>query len=285
MTTAVVYGILKPLLEKLASSADEELELVCGVKDDREKLKNTLETIQRVLIDAEQRQTKDEAVSIWLSKLKDFCYVVEDVLDDFEARALWRRVRSTKHLTLKRKVSYLFSWISNFIFQFKMAHNMKELRKRLDGINEEKSRFNLSGDIHDKIIVPWRETHSFVTPLNMIGRNEEKEMILELLKRSDGGARMIGVISIFGMGGIGKTALAQPVYNDGWVNRYFDLKVWLSMPVGFETKNIIRGILEYLGHKEKFDNLEMLQNILRRFIGNKRCLFVMDNVWGGGKIG
>ena len=64
MTSAVVSGILKPLGEKLASSAVEELELVCGVKDDREKLKNTLETTQRVLADAEQRQTKDEAVSI-----------------------------------------------------------------------------------------------------------------------------------------------------------------------------------------------------------------------------
>ncbi|XP_056159545.1 putative disease resistance protein RGA4 [Syzygium oleosum] len=157
---------------------------------------------------------------------------------------------------------------------------MKELRKRLDGINEEKSQFNLSGDVHDKIIVPWRETHSFVTPLVMIGRNEEKEMILELLRRSnDGGVGMIGVISILGMGGIGKTVLTQLVYNDNWVNKYFDLKVWLTMPLGFETENIIRRILKSLGHKNKDDGLEMLQHILRSIVWNKRCLFVMDNVW------
>ncbi|KAI6697896.1 hypothetical protein NL676_018015 [Syzygium grande] len=77
--SVVVSRVLKPLVEKLASSAFEECQLVCGVKDDREKIKNTLETIQRVLADAEQKQTKDEAMRIWPSKLKDFCYDAEDV--------------------------------------------------------------------------------------------------------------------------------------------------------------------------------------------------------------
>ncbi|KAI6697900.1 hypothetical protein NL676_018019 [Syzygium grande] len=248
--TVVVSRVLKPLVEKLASSAFEECQLVCGVKDDREKIKSTLETIQRVLADAEQKQTKDEAMRIWLSKLKDFCYDAEDVLGEFEARALRRQARFTEHLTLKRKVCYLSSWISNFIFQFKMAHNMKELRKRLDGINEEKTRFNLSSDVYDKTIVTRRETHSFVSPSNVIGRNEEKEMMIKLLRRSDDGrAGMIEVIPILGI-------------------------------EEFELKKIIRGMMESLGHHiEEDDSLEMLQNCLRSIVETKRCLFVMDDVW------
>ncbi|KAI3417737.1 uncharacterized protein J3R85_014186 [Psidium guajava] len=69
--TDVVSSILGPLVEKLASSAVEEIQLVCGVKDDREKLKNTLKMIQDVLADAEQRQIKEAAVRRWLSELKD----------------------------------------------------------------------------------------------------------------------------------------------------------------------------------------------------------------------
>ncbi|XP_030448864.1 putative disease resistance protein RGA3 [Syzygium oleosum] len=279
--TEFVSSILGSLAEKLGSSAVEEIQLVWGVKHDRERLKSKLEMIQKVLADAEHKQTKEAAVRLWLSKLKDFCYDVEDVLDEFEARALWRRARSTEHLTLKRKVRYLSSWPSNFIFQFKMAHKMKELRTRLDEINEEKAKFNLSSDAQDKTIVPLRETHSFVTPLNVIGRKKEKERIIELLIRSgDAGAGMMAIVPIIGMGGAGKTTLAKFVYNDDKVNEHFkDNKIWLSMPVEFELKKIIGNILESLDQKEKYDSLEMLQKRLRSTIANKRYLFVMDDVW------
>ncbi|KAI6696598.1 hypothetical protein NL676_016717 [Syzygium grande] len=237
--------------------------------------------IQKVLADAEQKQTEKPAVKHWLLKLKAFCYDAEDVLDEFETRALYRRARSTEHLTLKRKVQCLSSWLSNFIFQFKMAHQMKELIKRLDGINGEKNQFNLSSHVDNKTIVPRRETHSFVPPSNVIGRNKETESITELLIRSDyGGAGTIAVIPIIGMGGAGKTTLAELVYNDDKVKEHFeDNKIWLSMPVEFELKKIIGNILESLDKKEKYDSLEKLQQCLRSTIANKRFLFVMDDVW------
>ncbi|XP_048127778.1 putative disease resistance protein RGA4 [Rhodamnia argentea] len=278
--TEVVSSILGPLVEKLASSAVEEIQLVCGVKADREKLKNKLKMIQEVLADAEQKQIKEPAVRRWLSELKDFCYDVEDVLDEFETRALWRRARLTERLTLRRKVRYLSSWLSNLIFQFKMANKMKELGKRLDGINEEKTKFDLSSNVQEKTIVPRRETHSFVPASNVIGRDKEKERIIELLIRSDdGGAGKIAVVPILGMGGTGKTTLAKLVYNDDSVNEHLDHKVWLSMPVEFEAKKTIRDIIESLGDTENSDRLEKLQERLGDLVKDKKCLFVMDDVW------
>ncbi|KAL3754958.1 hypothetical protein ACJRO7_002097 [Eucalyptus globulus] len=69
--TEFVSSILGTLVKKLTSSAVEEIQLVCDVKDDREKLKNTLEMIQMVLADTKQRQTKEKAVRLWLSRLKN----------------------------------------------------------------------------------------------------------------------------------------------------------------------------------------------------------------------
>ncbi|KAL3742458.1 hypothetical protein ACJRO7_017867 [Eucalyptus globulus] len=134
----------------------------------------------------------------WLSKLKDFYYDAEDVLDEFEAKALWSWTRSIEHLM--RKVCYLFSWISRFKFQIKMTHNMKALRKRLNRINEEKTHFNLSSDVYVKTIALRRETNSFIAPSNVIGRKQAKERIIELFIRSDdGGAGRIAVVPILGI--------------------------------------------------------------------------------------
>ncbi|KAF7851343.1 hypothetical protein BT93_L4118 [Corymbia citriodora subsp. variegata] len=298
--TEVVSSILGPLVEKFTSSAVEEIQLVCGVKDDREKLKSTLKFIQTVLADAEQKQIKDEAVRLWLLKLKTFCYDAEDVLDEFEARALWRRARSTGHFTLKRKVRSMSSWITKFILHFKMAHEMKELRERLDWIDKERAQFNLSNTVYEKTIVPRRKTHSFVPTSNVIGRNEEKENIIEFLRTSDDARdENIAVLPIIGMGGIGKTTLTKLVYDDERVEEHFENnQVWLFMPLEFEIKKIIKDIIKSLSERDlmtsfisseakslsgeaNFDNwsIDMLQNHLRNLVENRRCLFVMDDVW------
>lgn len=278
----VVSSILELLVEKLASSAVEEIQLLWSFKDDIEKLRNTLKMIQEVLTDAEQKQTKDAVVRCWLSSLKDFCYDVEDVVDEFETRAtraLWRQATSTGQL---RMVRHLFSWLSNFIFRVKMVCKMKELGKRLDKINEEKNRFNLSRDPYDKTIVSRKETHSFILFSNVIGRKKEKERIIDLLIGSDdGGDERIAVVPVLGMGGTGKTTLAKLVFNDEKVNEHFkNNKVWLFMPVEFEEEKILRGIMRFLS-AEACDswNVEMLQNHVRNLVKNKRWLFVMDDVW------
>ncbi|KAL3754959.1 hypothetical protein ACJRO7_002098 [Eucalyptus globulus] len=115
-----------------------------------------------------------------------------------------------------------------------MAHDMKELRKSLDGIDKDETRSTLSTDVHERTIVPQRETHSFVSALSVIGRNKENEIIIEWLT-SD--AEAIKVFSIIGMGGAEKTTLTKLVYNDEWVKEHFkNNQVWLSMPLDSKLK-------------------------------------------------
>ena len=59
-----------------------------GVKKQVDKLKSNLDDIQYVLEDADRKQVKEKAVKGWLDKLKDVCYDMDDVLDEWSTEIL-----------------------------------------------------------------------------------------------------------------------------------------------------------------------------------------------------
>ena len=55
------------------------------------------------------------------------------------------------------------------------------------------------------------------------GRDVNKENITNMLLSENLNENNIGIIAIVGLGGIGKTTLAQLVYNDERVKAHFDI--------------------------------------------------------------
>ncbi|KAE8703394.1 hypothetical protein F3Y22_tig00110472pilonHSYRG00492 [Hibiscus syriacus] len=66
-----------------------------------------------------------------------------------------------------------------------------------------------------------------------VGRDNEKQEMLDLLKtiNSDG----VCVLTIVGMGGMGKTTLAQLVYKDACLKEYFDHRAWICVSEDFDA--------------------------------------------------
>lgn len=213
----LAFGIAEKVLEKLESSVYQELRLACGVKSDVERLKGTMSTIKNVLLDAEEKQATDRKLRDWLGQLRDVFYNAEDVLDEIQCEALRKQVVKTYGSTGK-KVRHYFSCFSSLPLRVKLGHKIKGIRERLDQIAAEKDQFNLVERREDgNVMTRLRDvTHSFVDLSAVIGREKEKKEIIDLLLRSDP-SKNVNVIPIVGLVGVGKTALAKMVYNDGRV--------------------------------------------------------------------
>ncbi|XP_031277836.1 putative disease resistance protein RGA4 [Pistacia vera] len=85
---SVALELLDSILLPTAGFIGEHVRLVGDVEEEVDKLKNNLEAIQAVLLDADQKQMKNRAVRVWLNRLKDACYDVEDVLDEWKTEII-----------------------------------------------------------------------------------------------------------------------------------------------------------------------------------------------------
>ena len=190
---------------------------------DLKKWESMLLKIQLVLGDAEEKQLTSRLVKIWLDELEDLAYDVDDILDEFATEALRRQLNPEPNKSKIRKIIDACVG-SNRSFVLLMQSKIAEIDSRLQRIVREKNDLDLRGSTGgrtgtERSRVP---TTSLVNERHTYGRDEDKKAIIKLLLSSEFSDAQLSVIAIVGMGGLGKTTLAQLVYNDDDVSRYFD---------------------------------------------------------------
>ncbi|EOY10156.1 LRR and NB-ARC domains-containing disease resistance protein [Theobroma cacao] len=270
------------VIEKLATAAYQEISLAWGVQTDFQRLNDILTTVKDVLLDAEENQAHNNQLRNWLQKLKDACYDAEDVLDEFEIEA-WRR-QVLKQRNIVKKVRNFFSSSNPVAFRFRMAHKIKKVTERFGEIAALKANFHLAerhyGTRH--LMGLDRETHSFVQAADVIGRDQDKEKIINALMQDPTDGEHISVLPIVGIGGLGKTTLAKLVYNAECIDRHFELKKWICVADDFDLKQLMIKIIKaakvFDGNWSSMD-LDQLQKVFRDCLDEKKYLLVLDDLW------
>ncbi|KAH9734050.1 putative disease resistance protein [Citrus sinensis] len=296
---AVLSVSVELLIEKLASKGLELFTRHEKLKADLIKWKGMLEMIQAVLADAEDRQTKDKAVKKWLDNLQNLAYDAEDVLDELETEALRRELLlqepaaayqpSTSTSKFRKIIPTCCTYFSPRSIQFesKMVSEIEDVTARLQSIiSTQKDLLTMKNVISDgksRINVGQRlPTTSLVNEADVYGRKKDKEAIVELLLRDDLRADDgFSVISIKGLGGVGKTTLAQLVNKDDRVQRHFQIKTWTCVFEDFDAFRVSKSILNSIASDQctDKDDLNLLQEKLKKQLSGKKFLLVLDDVW------
>ncbi|KAB2059938.1 hypothetical protein ES319_A11G342300v1 [Gossypium barbadense] len=192
----------------------------------------------------------------WKSILPD----VQAVLDDAEEKQI-------KNEGVKK-------WLEDLQ---DLAYDVDDI---LDEFAYEESSLGLSDILSQaptskgKLLQPRLQPTSVVDgAVEYVGRHKEKKEMIELLKGDTSNG--VSVLSIVGMGGMGKTTLAQLVYNDATINQSFDHKAWVCVSDHFDAVNITCIILKSIDPDSRHENdLNLLQVKLK-----EKFLLVLDDIW------
>ncbi|KAJ0960039.1 hypothetical protein J5N97_000154 [Dioscorea zingiberensis] len=128
-----------------------------------------------------------------------------------------------------------------------------------------------------------RVTTSTTSQKKIHGRDSERKQLIEMLKMSRAEGNVC-VLPILGMGGIGKTALAQSVFNDKEIENHFHYRTWIHISDNFNRPRITREILESLKDHQfpRSTNLDNMERKIQQTLKGKRFLLVLDDVWSHG---
>ncbi|KAH9668920.1 hypothetical protein KPL70_021577 [Citrus sinensis] len=276
------------LISTALDEAKQQVRLVTGVGKKVEKLKRNFRAIQAVLVDAERRQVKEESVRLWLDELKDASYDMEDVLDEWNTTRLKLLIEGVdaNALAPKTPVCSFFplascSGFKQIFLRRDIAKKIKDMNENLDGIARQKDMFSLSVIRSNEEKSERIPSTSLIDVSEVRGRDEEKNTLKsKLLCESSEQQNAVQVISLVGMGGIGKTTLAQFAYNDNDVINHFEKRIWVCVSDPFDEFRIAKAIVEALeGSTPSLGELNLLLERIYASIARKKFLLVLDDVW------
>ncbi|TXG46308.1 hypothetical protein EZV62_028188 [Acer yangbiense] len=212
---AIVSTVLEQLTSIIGKEVVQEVRLVVDVRKEIEKLTSNFRAIKAVLVDAEKRQVEtgeETPVGLWLDKLKDASYDMDDVLDEWNTAILKSQIEGVENAqTPKKNVRFLFSSPCFCFRKIALRHDIgvkiKEINENLDSIAVEKDKYNLNAI--RSIEEPQRlKTTSFIEVSEIRGRDKEKNNLVN---------KLLSERNQSSMGDRGQTTIASGSWEMGWI--------------------------------------------------------------------
>ncbi|CAA2974073.1 disease resistance RGA3 [Olea europaea subsp. europaea] len=201
-----------------------------------------------------------------LRKLDGLLKMMDSVLQDAEDREVTDR---TVKLWLKnlRDVTYDADHVLDEI-NYEDMHHMVEI--------QDHTKIWAVAD-YAPLVPLFVETDSITVDSNVVGRQVDEAEILKLITNTKD--RVISVLPIVGMGGLGKTTLARTVFNHQSTKSLFDETIWVCVSENFDVITLFKRILEAVGESSHGVSRQAVVDKLRKTLEGKRYLLVLDDIW------
>ena len=286
----MVDAVVSFVVQRLGDYLIQEAKTLGGVRDEVESLKKELEWMQCFVKDAEAKQAGNDLIRQWVSDIRDIAYDAEDVLDKYMLSVTPKKRQRLFAYSIKEL--NLFSKGKEKVSLYSIGKEIETLNKRLGEVSRRCESYGLQ-NIIDKseaekhelhILKQLRRVSWFDVEENPVGFEDDTDVLLSKLLAGDEPRRL--VISIYGMGGLGKTTLAKKLYHSSDVKNKFECCAWVSVSQDYQFQYLLLRIIKSFniissveegGLENKSE--EDLERCLYKSLQGKTYLMVLDDVW------
>ncbi|XP_014522592.1 disease resistance protein RPP13-like [Vigna radiata var. radiata] len=280
-------SVVSFVLDHLAQLAAREANLLYGVEDRVQSLQYELQMIKDLLNTTKRKKGMEHTV---LDQIRDVAHLAEDVIDTFVAK-----VSVYKRRTILGRMLRGFGQVR---LLHHVADKIDKLKTTLNEIRDNKNKYDAFKETTDQSAVEEEEKERLqllhelrrdVEEENVVGFVDDSKDVVQRLLR--GGSNR-EVVSVVGMGGLGKTTLARKVYNSSQVVNHFDCHAWVYVSNECRVHDLLIDLLKHLmpifeqqlrGNKSAVDIKDLSKEELKKHVWNylerKRYLVVVDDLW------
>ncbi|XP_047325304.1 disease resistance protein RPM1-like [Impatiens glandulifera] len=265
-------------VQMIATFLANETQSMTGVRQRVSSLKDDLEYMHSFLQTAESIDEKDSGLKTWVKQVRDVAYETEDVVEEFLLL-----LTPPSHHFLR---TWLFH-IQGLRIRYLLSDKIKLINLKMKGIKERRETFFLpSTHVELGGVKPGHDLRLdalFVKDTAAVGIDDSKSQLITLLNVGD---KDLLIVTVVGMGGVGKTTLVRKVYESP-AKGHFECQAWITVSKSFTSLELLRASLKSfmdktkeVGNKE-LDKMDVIQLIdtLRNYLNQKRYIIVFDDIW------
>ncbi|EOA34650.1 hypothetical protein CARUB_v10022213mg, partial [Capsella rubella] len=264
-------AVVSFLIEKVWDFLSRESEHLQGVDEKVDELRLELSRLQSLLNDADAKKHESERVKNFLEEVKEILYDAEDIIETFLIEQERGKEKGIKNCV--RRLSCCLR--DRRRLGLGMIERMKSFGIQQIIVGTDRS---LSFQDRQREEREIRQTFPNNPESDLVGMDQSVEELVSHLVDNDN----IQVVSITGMGGIGKTTLAKHVFHHDIVRRHFEGFTWFCVSKTFTRKDVWQRILNDLTPNEmEISHMDeyTLQGKLFDLLKTGRYLVVLDDVW------
>ncbi|XP_063939287.1 disease resistance RPP8-like protein 3 isoform X1 [Daucus carota subsp. sativus] len=271
-------AVISFAIEKLGDFLVHQVNIRIGVRDDIRWLKEELGLLQATVELAESRQ-EEKLIRLWLNNVRDVANEAVDILKTFQdGQASLEQGHMDRFLNcicICKKEAQLYD----------IGNDIESLKKRIGVIKERRLEYGINTILAGPDLKQKERTFirasAIDTHVDVVGFKDDIQNLMKELNSKD---PPLKIISIHGMGGLGKTSLALKLYNSNEL-RHFGTRAKVCVSNEYTIKDVLKRIIKsFKGpqHEEYMSNMDEhdLRQYLQQLLENQGCYLVLiDDIW------
>ncbi|KAH7674216.1 P-loop containing nucleoside triphosphate hydrolase protein [Dioscorea alata] len=295
----MAHSIVSTVVGKLGELLIKEVNFLQGVDEELTSLQREFQWFQAFLKDADATiQGGNERAKTWVNQVRDVAYDAEDAIDTYIFK-IHRHRRGSHGCFSSLMTTYAFH-PSRLTILHDLGNKIGEVKRRAEDISANRSKYGIdsvgatssSGSLtsnETRLPLSWKQT-PVVEEVDVVGFDDDVKKLVQLLLAKDEGTqdtqRRRPVISIVGMGGLGKTTLAKKVFSNPTIKQHFACHAWVYVSQSYRDRELVESIANQLMVVGKVRMNESTDEELKKMIyeqlKERRYLVVIDDIWTRG---